>query len=131
MEGFASFTVNYFALCTVLAGHSVKRNTCVDLVCSPSRGFLIEIESQYHFSTLPLVAFLLRANLPRKPRRSAPLAPVREPCPAILAIVAGLRASKLTDCIESAVIAKQPRTNSTIRHNPYCANHASRPTFRA
>ena len=83
MEGFASFTVNYFAVCTVLAGHSVKRNTCVDLVCSPSRGFLIEIESQYHFSTLPLVAFLPRANLTPQ---ACPGCPVREPRPASLPV---------------------------------------------
>ena len=67
--------------------------------------------------------------MPRKPRKLAPFALVREPCPVTLATVAGLRASKLTDCAKPTVTASKPRMNSTIRHNRYCANHASKPTF--
>jgi len=76
----------------------------------------------FHFSPLPLV----RYPHPREPapqtRKRYPLAMPCHPPPAIMAIVAGLRGEKLTDCIESAGIAKQTRMNSTIGHNHYCAN---------
>ena len=50
--------------------------------------------------------------MPRKPRKSAPLAPVREPRPASLAIVAGLRAQKLPNHIALTLARGEPRLNS-------------------
>ena len=64
----------------------------------------------------------MRANPAPQAPQACPASPVREPCPATLAKLAGLRVSKLTDCIGSAGIAKQTRINSTIGHNQYCAN---------
>jgi hypothetical protein len=76
-----------------------------------------------HFFPLPTTGEPVCARtMPPATRKSHPQGTVREPCPASLAIVAGLRASKLPDCIESAGIANEPRMNSTTRHNRYCAN---------
>ena len=50
--------------------------------------------------------------MPRKPRKSAPLAPVREPRPASLAIVAGLRAPKLPNYAALTLARGEPRMNS-------------------
>ncbi len=50
--------------------------------------------------------------MPRKPRKLAPFALVREPCPASLATVAGLRGEKLPDYTALTLARGEPRINS-------------------
>ena len=50
--------------------------------------------------------------MPRKPRKLAPIAPVREPCPATLAKLAGLRGQKLTNAAVLTLARGEPRLNS-------------------
>ena len=49
---------------------------------------------------------------PGSPRKLAPLAPVREPCPAGLVTVAGLRGQKLSDCTALTIARGEPRLNT-------------------
>ena len=66
----------------------------------------------FHFSALPLVDILPRANLAPQAPQSRPGCPVREPRPASLAIVAGLRAPKLPNRIALTLASGEHRLNS-------------------
>ena len=133
MESFASFTVNYFALCSALAAYRGKINRKKYLrefgLLAGSRFLAWDLARVIHFLPPPATGKLLRAKLATRHPQKPPARHGSPPATRHLGKLAGLRASKLTDAARLAVIAKQPRTNSTIRHNPYCANHASRPTF--
>ena len=104
----------------------------MDLVCSRSRGFLIEIESQYHFTLLPPIGKPARtrtgsdcpASLPRLPRFANLAPPPGQPLPGCVQSRSGWRASEQT-CMtttESNSVAPNPHPRFALK-NPH--DHAT------